>query len=84
LTLVFGILAFLLTLLIYAGLTAVATAAGGSGVLLVVDYGVWVTLVGTIILVVGGALATRESKRPAMAMAPGMAPPMSPPMPPSG
>ncbi len=77
LALIWGILALLFAVLSVVGLAAIAQTVGGSGVSVTTEYGVYVSLVFSLVLIVGSALAYREARK---AAAPGMAPPMAPPM----
>ncbi len=60
LAMVWGILALLLTGLSMVGFAAIAALAGGSGVTVTTNYGVYVSLVGSLILIVGSIIAFVE------------------------
>ncbi|HYM39035.1 MAG TPA: hypothetical protein VEY12_02670 [Thermoplasmata archaeon] len=81
--LVWGILALLLALLTLVGLAAIAALAAGSGtgVTVTTQYGAYLALVGTLVLIVGSAIAYTEAKKAAAPpmMPPPVAPPMAPP-----
>jgi len=75
LALIWGILALLFAVLSVVGLAAIAQTVGGSGVSVTTEYGVYVSLVFSLVLIIGAALTYREARK----AAPSMAPPMSPP-----
>ncbi len=77
--LVWGVLALLIGLLTLLGLAALAAAAAGTGtgVTVTTEYGVYVAMVGALLLIVGSGLAYGEARR--AAAPPMMAPPMAPP-----
>lgn len=77
LAMVFGILALVFLLIAYLGISLVSGISGGSVSL---SYGLYLALIGAILLIVGGPLAYRDAKR---AQAPPMPMPMAPPPPPA-
>ncbi|HEX9341602.1 MAG TPA: hypothetical protein VF992_10620 [Thermoplasmata archaeon] len=76
LALVWGILAFVFALLVIGVQASLAQQYGGSGVVVTTEYGAWVSLAFSVLLILGSAIAYREARK---AASPPMAPPMSPP-----
>ena len=78
--LVMGILAFVFVIIEWMLLVVIASFAeglvSGTGVTVTIDYGVYVALVGAIILIIGSIMAMSEAKKAAAApMMPGPMPP---------
>ncbi len=81
---VMGIIALLWAVLTLIGLAAIAAVAAGSGtgVAVTTEYGAYLALVGTLVLIVGSAIAYTEARK--AAAPPPMTPPMAPMTPPPG
>ena len=79
---VWGVLAILLGLLTMVGLAAIAATAAGSGssVTVTTEYGVYVSVIGALLLIIGSAIAYTEARK--AAAPPMVAPPMAPMAPP--
>ncbi|MFQ5910262.1 MAG: hypothetical protein ACE5IJ_06015 [Thermoplasmata archaeon] len=80
---ILGVLALIFALLAWVGLAAWAEVFGGLGSTLTTEYGIYISLVGSIILIIGSALAMGEAKKAEVPMAPPMAAPMEPPIEPT-
>ncbi len=77
--LVMGILAFIFMLLAFVVVSILEGLVSGTGIEVKYEYGLWVTLVGSLLLIVGGAVMFVELGKVAAAPMP---PPMMPPTPP--
>ena len=67
---IMGIIAFVLTLIVFAISSAIIQGLSTAEVTLYIGYGMYLSLIGALILVIGSFMALKEAKKPASVATP--------------